>query len=145
MLVFLDDSILSGIADSIRSKLSSQETYTPSEMATAISAIGEGEQTPDIPTLSNPGTVSDMLSGKQLLDQDLNVVTGNIPTITLANPSITINDDGSITATLTYGSGYIASGGTVTGSISNAVRHVYSGSSAPSSSLGVNGDIYLQF
>lgn len=145
MLVFLDDSILTGIANSIRSKLSTQETFTPSEMGAVISSISIGGEEPEIPTLSNPGTINDMLAGKQLLDQELNVVTGTIPTISLANPNITINDDGSITATLSFNSGYIASAGSVTGTLSNAVRHIYTGSSTPSNSTGVDGDIYLQY
>ena len=35
-----------------------------------------------------------------------------------------------------------ASGASITGSL--VVQHYYTGSSSPSSSLGVNGDIYLQ-
>ena len=35
-----------------------------------------------------------------------------------------------------------ASGASITGSL--VIQHYYTGSSAPASSLGVNGDIYLQ-
>lgn len=35
-----------------------------------------------------------------------------------------------------------ASGASITGSL--IIQHYYTGSSAPSSSLGINGDIYLQ-
>ena len=39
---FIDDSILTAIANAIRTKLSSSDTYKPSEMATAISSISGG-------------------------------------------------------------------------------------------------------
>ena len=39
---FIDDSILTAIANAIRTKLSSSDTYKPSEMATAIGSISGG-------------------------------------------------------------------------------------------------------
>lgn len=51
---FIDDSILSDIADAIRSKLSVATTYKPSQMATAISSISGGNDWVDVtPDLSN--------------------------------------------------------------------------------------------
>ena len=43
---FIDDSILTAIANAIRTKLSSSDTYKPSEMATAIGSISGGGITP---------------------------------------------------------------------------------------------------
>ena len=43
---FIDDSILTAIANAIRTKLSSSDTYKPSEMATAIGTISGGGITP---------------------------------------------------------------------------------------------------
>ena len=45
MLVLLDDGILQDIADSIRQKKSTEDKYTPLQMANAIESI---EDTPHI-------------------------------------------------------------------------------------------------
>lgn len=67
-----------------------------------------------------------------------------VPKTTIPNPTITINDDGSISATSNYSAGYVDAGA-ASNSVSNAIRHIYTGSSAPSNSTGVDGDIYLQY
>lgn len=94
----------------------------------------------ELPTLTNPGSASDLLSGKQLIGADGNVVTGNIATKTASNlsasgatvtvpsgyyasqatksvstatqatPSISINSSGLITATATQAAGYVPYG-----------------------------------
>ena len=94
----------------------------------------------DLPELSNEGSASDLLSGKQLIDGDGNVVTGNIPTKTSSNltasgatvtvpagyyasqatksvatatqatPSVSINSSGLITASATQTAGYVSAG-----------------------------------
>lgn len=93
-----------------------------------------------LPTLTNEGSASDLLSGKQLIDSDGNVVTGTIAsktssnltvsgrtvtvpagyyasnasksvsTATQATPSISISEGGLITASATQSAGYVASG-----------------------------------
>lgn len=93
-----------------------------------------------LPTLENEGAASDLLSGKQLIDSDGNVVTDTIETKTASNltasgatvtvpagyyasqatksvatttqatPSITINASGLITAIATQTAGYVAAG-----------------------------------
>lgn len=94
----------------------------------------------DLPELTNEGSASDLLSGKELIDSKGNVVTGNIPTksdndltisgatitipsgyyatqatksidtATQATPSISIDSNGKITATATQTAGYVAAG-----------------------------------
>lgn len=222
MLVILDDSILKSIADSIRTKTNTDNTFTPLEMKDAILSI---EGSTDQIVLDNPGTENDLLLGKQMLDGNLNIITGKIPNATIntpvisvnadgtinvnthylkgyinsdgdvsnslsldisevnapsisisddgvvnaivnytkgyitnngnksnsanitkqtiANPTITINADGSISASVNYGNGYVVSGSS-SSSLPNAIRTIYTGSSAPDNSLGVDGDIYLQ-
>ena len=68
---------LISVADIIRSKLGVTDTYHVSELSDAIERIPTGTQ---LPTLTNPGTSSDLLSGKELIDQSGNVVTGTIAT-----------------------------------------------------------------
>lgn len=90
-----------------------------------------------LPDLTNPGSESDLLENKQLIDQDGNIITGTIPTkqnddivivgpeITIpsgyysteskksvqvvqqSTPSISINSNGLISATNTQKSGYV--------------------------------------
>ena len=94
----------------------------------------------DLPELTNEGSASDLLSGKQLIDGDGNIVTGNIPTKTSSNltasgatvtvpagyyvsqatksvttatqatPSVSISPSGLITASATQTEGYVSAG-----------------------------------
>lgn len=84
------------------------------------------------------------LTGTQTIAGDADLVAGNIK----ANTSI-FNVTGTYTSDATAAAADIVSGETayvngskVTGTL--VIQHYYTGSSAPSSSLGVNGDIYLQ-
>lgn len=102
--------------------------------------INEGRPGKKLPTLANPGVAGDLLSGKQLIGQDGNIITGTIPsktstdisvsgrTVTVpagyypsqasksiasatqATPSITVSTGGLITASATQSAGYVASG-----------------------------------
>lgn len=102
--------------------------------------INEGRPGKKLPTLTNPGVAGDLLSGKQLIGQDGNIITGTIPskastdisvsgrTVTVpagyypsqarksiasatqATPSITVSSGGLITASATQSAGYVASG-----------------------------------
>ena len=69
-------SDLTSVADTIRSKLGVTDTYYVSELSDAIERIPTGTQ---LPTLTNPGTSSDLLSGKELIDQDGSIITGTNP------------------------------------------------------------------
>lgn len=108
------------------------------EIANALPDAGEGGV--ELPELTNEGTAADLLSGKQLIDGDGNVIEGTIPTrvagdltasgatikvpagyyasqvtksvssATQATPSVSIDSNGKITATATQSAGYVASG-----------------------------------
>jgi ribosomal protein L31 len=94
----------------------------------------------DLPELTNQGTASDLLSGKELIDQNGNIVTGTIETKTASNltasgatvtvpagyyasqatksvttttqatPTITVSSVGKITATSNQTEGYVSTG-----------------------------------
>ena len=64
-----------------------------------------------VPSLSNPGSASDLRSGKQLAGADGSVVTGTLAEVTQATPSISVSSSGLITASATQ-SGGIVEGGT---------------------------------
>lgn len=94
----------------------------------------------ELPELTNEGTASDLLAGKQLIDQEGNIVEGtiatktssnltasgatvtvpsgyyasqatkNVTTATQATPSITVDGNGLVTATATQAAGYVAAG-----------------------------------
>lgn len=134
--IICNKSDLTAVADAIRTKIGVTDSYIVSELGSTIS----NELTKKLPTLTNPGTASDLLSGKELIDQDGNVVTGTIPTktssdltssgatvtvpagyyvsstsksvstATQAIPSISVNSSGLITASATQSAGYVSSG-----------------------------------
>lgn len=135
--VICDKSDLVNIVNSVRTKLGVDNTYYVSELSGAVDSIPTGVQ---LPTLTNPGTSSDLLSGKELIDQNGNKVTGTITTktssdltssgatvtvpagyyassasksintSTQATPSISVNSSGLITASATQSAGYVSSG-----------------------------------
>lgn len=70
-----------------------------------------GSKEKPLPPLSNPGVEADLRKGKQLINGDRKVVNGSMPNVALAEPTITVNKSGQITATVTQNSdGYISSG-----------------------------------
>ena len=132
MLVILDDSILKSIADSIRTKTNTDNTFTPLEMKDAILSI-EGSTNQII--LDNPGTEDDLLLGKQMLDGNLNIINGKIPNATINTPVISVNADGTINVNTHYLKGYINSDGDVSNSLSLDISEV----NAPSISISDDG------
>ena len=106
----------------------------------AVNALPEASDGVELPELSNEGTAADLLSGKELIDGEGNVVTGTIPTKTGSNltasgatvtvpagyyasqatksvatatqvtPSISVNSSGLITASATQTAGYVSAG-----------------------------------
>ena len=132
MLVILDDSILKSIADSIRTKTNTDSTFTPLEMKDAILSI-EGSTNQII--LDNPGTEDDLLLGKQMLDGNLNIITGKIPNATINTPVISVNADGTINVNTHYLKGYINSDGDVSNSLSLDISEV----DTPSISISDDG------
>lgn len=102
--------------------------------------VNEGGGGKPLPTLTNPGAAGDMLSGKQLINQEGEIVTGTIPSksdanlsvsgrtvtvpagyyakqasksiasVTQATPSINVNANGLITAVAQQSAGYVEAG-----------------------------------
>lgn len=66
---------LKAIADAIRAKEGSSDPIVANDFPARIAAIETGTQ---LPTLTNPGTAADLASGKQLIDQNGEIVTGTI-------------------------------------------------------------------
>ena len=65
-----------------------------------------------LPTLSNPGAAGDLLSGKQLIDSNGNVLTGTMASVSHPQPSISVSSSGLITASHTQSAGKVAGGTT---------------------------------
>lgn len=63
-----------------------------------------------LPTLENPGTAIDLRSGKSLIAPDGSVVTGTVPEVEQATPSISVSSGGLITATAVQAGGIVADG-----------------------------------
>lgn len=66
---------LKAIADAIRAKEGSSDPIVANDFPERIAAIETGTQ---LPTLTNPGTAADMAQGKQLIDQNGEIVTGTL-------------------------------------------------------------------
>ena len=69
----IDDTHLKQIANAIREKTGSAGGISVNEMPEQIKGIKGGA---DLPELENEGSASDLLSGKELIDDEGNVVTG---------------------------------------------------------------------
>ena len=66
---------LKAIAEAIRAKEGSSDPIAANDFPARIAAIETGTQ---LPTLTNPGTAADMAQGKQLIDQNGEIVTGTL-------------------------------------------------------------------
>ena len=97
------------IADAVRSKTNSTKEMSLQDIATNINKIAGGEGV-ILPTLKNEAVAADLITGKQLIDADGNIVNGTMPLVTLSAPSITVNSNGLITATASQTRGYISAG-----------------------------------
>lgn len=64
----------------------------------------------DVPDLSNPGAAGDLRSGKQLVGADGSIVTGTLPEVTQATPTISVSSSGLITASATQSGGIVEGG-----------------------------------
>ena len=137
--VICDRDDLVAIADAVRSKIGTTQEMTLDGIATNINKIAAGGGIV-LPTLVNEGDAHDMLSGKQLIDSEGNIVTGTIPTknsndltvsgatvsvpagyyaesvsknvsaVTQATPTVSVDENGLITAMTTQTAGYVAAG-----------------------------------
>lgn len=63
-----------------------------------------------LPTLDSPGTAIDLRSGKSLIAPDGSVVTGTVPEVEQATPSISVSSEGLITASAVQAGGIVADG-----------------------------------
>lgn len=130
-------SNLVAVADSIRERTGGTGKITLGEM---IDDINHDIGGVELPELTNEGTASDLLAGKQLIDQEGNIVEGTIATKTSSNltasgatvtvpagyyasqatksvatatqatPSVSIDSAGKITASATQTAGYVSAG-----------------------------------
>jgi hypothetical protein len=98
---------MTALADAIRSKTGETGRLSIDAMTIAVDNISVGVE---LPELTNEGTAADLLSGKELIDDEGNVVTGTMPTATQATPSIAVNSNGLITASATQSAGYVSAG-----------------------------------
>ena len=71
------NSKMTAIADAIRSKTGLTGTLTLDGMADAVNGISTGTE---LPELSNPGTSSDLIYGKEFINADGEKVTGTLNT-----------------------------------------------------------------
>ena len=92
-------SNLIAVADSVRGRTGETDKITLGEMINDINYVIGGVE---LPELTNEGTASDLLAGKQLIDQEGNIVEGTIATKTSSN----LTASG---ATVIVPSGYYAS------------------------------------
>lgn len=88
------------------------------------------------------------LTGTQTISGDADLVAGNIKSgvqifgVTGSYSGLDTSDATAAAADIVSGETAYVDGSKITGSL--VIQHYYTGTSAPSSSLGVNGDIYLQ-
>lgn len=115
-------------------------TTSLQEILATVNSLPEATNGVELPTLTNEGSASDLLSGKQLISSEGNVVTGTIPTKTSSNliangatvtvpagyyasqatksvstatqatPSVSVSSSGLITASATQTAGYVSAG-----------------------------------
>lgn len=96
--VFVHESSLTAIADAIREKLNTEDTYKPGEMADAISSISGGGSTPTINSLSvtENGTYTAPSGVDGYSPVTVNVPQGTTPTgtkqISITENGTTIED-----------------------------------------------------
>lgn len=153
------------IADAIRTKLGVQTTYKPGEMAEAIESIsGGGGSTLQSKTVSPTGSAQTVspdsgydglssVSVRAVVTSGItaaNIKAGTAVTVgssdstsSIASVSGTFTSDATATATdiVSSKTAYV-NGSKVTGSLT--FQTIYSGTSNPSSSQGVNGDVYIK-
>ena len=125
-----------------------------------INNLPESSSGVTLPSLTSEGSAADLISGKQLVNSNGEVVTGTMPN----NGTITSTIDGINTKSVSVPSGY-TSGGTVslTDDIDNEIdaqadliaqvmevlgaktgfNTIYIGSAVPTDDIGVTGDIYI--
>lgn len=108
--VYTNNQYYQEIADAIRSKNGTENTYKPSQMAAAIEAIDGGTDPVLQSKTATSSTVSQTITPDASYD-GLSAVTINaIATATQATPTISVSASGLITASVTQTAGYVTNG-----------------------------------
>ena len=128
--------------------------YVSSATASTATVALTASVTTKAAAIITPGTTATeiaagtYLTGKQTISGDANLVAGNIKSgtsifgVTGSYSGLDTSDATATAADIVSTKTAYVNGSKVTGSL--VIQHYYTGSTAPSSSLGVNGDIYLQ-
>ena len=135
-LVYIDRAELTSAADAIRSKLGTTVTYTVSQFGDAINSIqSTTSETPTI-SVSTSGLITASANGQSATQQ--------LPVQAATSITPTESQQTAVTA------GKYTTGAVTVNAIPNnyigtgvTINKYYTGPTAPSSSLGRNGDLYL--
>lgn len=65
---------------------------------------------PPLPLLTSPGAAGDLRAGKQLIDNNGDVLNGTLPEVAQATPTISVSAGGLITASANQAGGIVAAG-----------------------------------
>jgi uncharacterized repeat protein (TIGR02543 family) len=101
--------IMTSDVNTANTEISSQADLI-SQIAAALEGKASGSDGVTLPTLSNPASTSDILSGKEAIDGSGNKIIGTINTVAQAIPSVSIDANGKITASATQSAGYVSAG-----------------------------------
>lgn len=100
-------ALFDAIAGAIRGKTGGTTSIVADDFPEAISGISTGIE---LPTLTTPAGGAQILEGYEAIDGTGAKITGSIPDVVQATPSITVSDKGLITAATTQSAGYVAAG-----------------------------------
>lgn len=125
-------ALLQAIKDDLKAALT-EKGQAPgdvfAEYPSMVRAIKTGTQ---LPELTSPGAAADLRQGKQLIDQEGNVVDGTLADVEQATPGVSLDAAGLITASAEQAAGYVAAGtkGTTLQLTTQAAKTVTPGTSA---------------
>lgn len=75
-----------------------------------INELPEASSGVELPALTNPGSAQDLLTGRELINGEGNIITGTMPIVEQATPNIEIDSNGLITASAIQSEGYVIEG-----------------------------------